>query len=255
MGLVSRQARTRFVLILSSSYLMFFFSLAVVSIEYSKLAMAPVWAEIMDHIDPILNQDDNHPPTRLALFSGHDDTIAPLLASLGAWEDTDWPPYASMMNIEIHEMIDGQSDRSVYGSRFAFRLIYDGEVITHKLHGCLDDAELCDIKFFLDKVAPIATRKRNCGNRGSIFTSWTQPGESHFSGPFYTLCMILIGAAGGGIGVFFCLTGTIPCSRMRSRKTYTRSDELPSVNHDAPISYTDEPYQDDPGENGNRVID
>lgn len=63
--------------------------------------MAPVWAEIMDNINAVLNLDDNHPNTKLALFSGHDDTITPLLASLGILDDTHWPPYASMFIIEV----------------------------------------------------------------------------------------------------------------------------------------------------------
>ena len=74
--------------------------------EYAKLAMGPLWAEIWENIDPWLNQFDSPestPGPKLALYSGHDTTIMPLLASLGAnlWNDTDWPPYASMVLIEV----------------------------------------------------------------------------------------------------------------------------------------------------------
>lgn len=70
---------------------------------YAKLAMGPMWAEILANIEPIIHADDRGPPpNRLALFSGHDTTILPLLISLGpdVW-DGEWPPYASMMIIEV----------------------------------------------------------------------------------------------------------------------------------------------------------
>lgn len=72
--------------------------------EFSKLAMAPVWAEIMDKINPILSGEREGSElnlNRLHVVSGHDDTVAPLMASLGIWNDTAWPPYASMFLIEV----------------------------------------------------------------------------------------------------------------------------------------------------------
>ena len=53
--------------------------------------MGPLWAEIMDSNE------------KFSLFSGHDSTIFPLMASLGerAWNATDFPAYASMMLIEV----------------------------------------------------------------------------------------------------------------------------------------------------------
>lgn len=65
--------------------------------------MGPMWAEMVANILPIIDADDRTPPpNRLALFSGHDTTIMPLLISLGpnVWDGT-WPPYASMMIIEV----------------------------------------------------------------------------------------------------------------------------------------------------------
>jgi hypothetical protein len=48
--------------------------------EYSKLAMGPLWAEIMDHIMPVVSdtseQDDQRPPSKLAVYSGHDSTVS-----------------------------------------------------------------------------------------------------------------------------------------------------------------------------------
>ena len=73
---------------------------------YAKLGMGPMWAEILANIRPIIGsyneQDRPVPRNRLALFSGHDTSILPLLISLGpnVW-DGEWPPYASMMIIEV----------------------------------------------------------------------------------------------------------------------------------------------------------
>jgi hypothetical protein len=65
--------------------------------------MAPLWAEIIENIHPIVDPERDQPPPKLAVFSAHDTTVMPLLASLGPklWNDTDWPPYASMLNIEV----------------------------------------------------------------------------------------------------------------------------------------------------------
>jgi len=72
--------------------------------------MAPLWAEIMDNIYYFVDKDSipgsNFSSPKLALFSGHDTTIMPLLASLGPklWNDTDWAPYASMFIIEVSQI-------------------------------------------------------------------------------------------------------------------------------------------------------
>jgi hypothetical protein len=76
--------------------------------EYSKLAMGPLWAEIKDIWKFFMNnqnivQSGDMIPPRLALFSGHDTTIMPVLASLSPdlLADTHWSPYASMLLIEV----------------------------------------------------------------------------------------------------------------------------------------------------------
>jgi hypothetical protein len=60
----------------------------------------------MDNINSYLDKSVSSgatPAPKFALFSGHDTTIMPLLASLdpGLWNDTDWAPYASMVLIEV----------------------------------------------------------------------------------------------------------------------------------------------------------
>ena len=73
--------------------------------------MAPLWTEIMDNIRPWLqdsNEGDSDAP-KLAIFSGHDTTLMPLLASIGPklWNEEDWPPYASMLLIEVSHSFVG----------------------------------------------------------------------------------------------------------------------------------------------------
>jgi ubiquitin-like domain-containing CTD phosphatase 1 len=67
--------------------------------------MGPLWSEIMTNILPIVDPT-NHPssssssssgtppPPKLGLFSGHDTTLMPILATLGdkVWPGTEWAP-------------------------------------------------------------------------------------------------------------------------------------------------------------------
>jgi hypothetical protein len=68
--------------------------------QHSKLALGPLWYEIMDHINHAIAEEA---APKLALFAGHDTTLMPLLASLGPdlWKDTEWAAYASMILIEV----------------------------------------------------------------------------------------------------------------------------------------------------------
>uniref|UniRef100_A0A0G4HSG0 Uncharacterized protein n=1 Tax=Chromera velia CCMP2878 TaxID=1169474 RepID=A0A0G4HSG0_9ALVE len=87
---------------------------------------------------------DNSPP--LVVFSGHDTTIGPLLDVLGLW-DGKWPPYASLLLLEMYFTTEGRK----------FRLIYNGEVVTHRFKGCKDDQSehLCDVS-----LSPFLSRER-----------------------------------------------------------------------------------------------
>ncbi len=135
---------------------------------YPKLGMGPLWKEIMANILPIIDSS-NHPssesvtpPPKLALFSGHDTTLMPLLATLGdeVWSGTEWAPYASMMLIEIHEIFNQDPN---FPSGYAFRLIYNGSVLTSKMDGCAKGSELCDSQILVKQVMPFAKyMERDC---------------------------------------------------------------------------------------------
>ncbi|KAL7504009.1 hypothetical protein ACHAXN_001730 [Cyclotella atomus] len=135
----------------------------------AKLGMGPLWKEIMTNIMPIVGATSNYTtfvprtPPKLALFSGHDTTLMPILATLGqdVWAGTEWAPYASMILIEIYEV--GNPSKSEFTSGYAFRLIYNGEVLTSRMDGCSSDLELCDSEVLLDRVLPFAiSEERDC---------------------------------------------------------------------------------------------
>ena len=76
--------------------------------------MSALWAEIVETWDLFFEgkyfvgdastlENTTMIPPKLAIYSGHDTTIMPLLASISPdlWDDTNWAPYASMMLIEV----------------------------------------------------------------------------------------------------------------------------------------------------------
>ena len=138
----------------------------------AKLGMGPLWKEIMTNILPIVGANTNYTydeertPPKLALFSGHDTTLMPILATLGpdVWSGTEWAPYASMILIEIYEMHgDSKGSSATFPSGYAFRLIYNGAVLTSRMEGCNANTELCDSTVLLDQIMPFAIfEERDC---------------------------------------------------------------------------------------------
>ena len=131
--------------------------------EFSKVAMGPLWDEIMYHIKAATRgvTEGDPTPAKFALFSGHDTTLLPLLASLGAWKISDWwPSYASMMILELHEVnFGGNTDTSVYPTNHAFRLLYNGQVWTPRIDGCPAAPEqFCDLDILIDLTTPMMER-------------------------------------------------------------------------------------------------
>eukprot|EP00555_Chaetoceros_dichaeta_P013438 CAMPEP_0198255998 /NCGR_PEP_ID=MMETSP1447-20131203/6000_1 /TAXON_ID=420782 /ORGANISM="Chaetoceros dichaeta, Strain CCMP1751" /LENGTH=566 /DNA_ID=CAMNT_0043942521 /DNA_START=367 /DNA_END=2067 /DNA_ORIENTATION=- len=228
---------------------------------YSKLAFAPLWVEMLSNILPHLRPEiqkqynnmgkikTNDPPPKLAIFSGHDTTLLAILATLGEemWDGEDWAPYASLMVIELHDIIDSSSAEvvKVYPSGQAFRLVYNGDIITTKMRGCPIDSELCDVTILLNRVLSFATEYRDCESTDdsnailNVDTLSKSPVDDAIMALFATwkgICVflftVLVSGCIGCVITFVMLTGRFPnfwsCSKRRSSLRYGEAagDEL-----------------------------
>lgn len=224
--------------------------------EYSKLSMGPLWSEIMDYMHPFLNNttgdNDTDMKRSLSIFSGHDSTITPLLISLGpnVWDGI-WPPYASMIIIELHAInIDGLSNKTIYQSNYAFRLIYNGKVITNRIEQCNIDMELCDMNIFLNIIKDFAIRDGNCTrehpettahhkvNKESLMNQ-TKELESSSTGIVITCVLVVCSLFIGSAFTALYITGSF----RNCLKPY-----MPNYEY-YPNEFTSSPYSDDDDDN------
>jgi hypothetical protein len=187
--------------------------------------MGPLWAEILDHILPVINSEEDdrlRPAAKLAVYSGYDSTIMEILASLGAWDSFDWPPYGSMVVLEIHEILDSSSNlgrESEFSSKHAFRLLYNGEVITYRMKGCIRKYELCDSRHLLARVQRFAKRNVDC-----MDVNLEKPNAVHIATELMTdtagivLVLLIVAASSliGSMAVFYHLTGSLPTEEIKS---------------------------------------
>ena len=190
---------------------------------YAKLGMGPLWHEILSNIRPVVVETDRAAedgggvPPKLALFSGHDSTLHPLLASLGddVWDGRLWSPYASSLLIEIHK-VSGDDPAFKGATKYMFRVIYNGEAVTSRMDDCPNDSDLCDAKVLIDLVTPFAKIvDRDCkssidkdGAYSSVLATeelLTTPGGILIFGSMMILCGFL-----GSLGTFVYLTGRLP---------------------------------------------
>jgi len=91
----------------------------------------------------INNATTQQSPVTFAVYSGHDNTIMPLLAALGVW-DQKWASYASMVSIELYKETNETGN-------FFFRIIYNGKELRHP--GCDSDNELCPLQVLMEAMA------------------------------------------------------------------------------------------------------
>ncbi|KAL3937473.1 MAG: hypothetical protein SGBAC_007430 [Bacillariaceae sp.] len=188
--------------------------------EFSKVSIGPLWAEIMDHIQPSI--------------TGYDSTIMQLLASLGedVWDGLVWPPYASMLLVEIHELLDDSRNKTLYETGSAFRLIYNGRVLTDQVPGCSEDLELCDVKFLIKRVQPIAVRKVDCDDATGHGTNSIRIEGSLLSttwGIVSAMLAIGMGAFAGATIIIYKLTGSLPDKLKKKKNFRSKSRNHPSV--------------------------
>jgi hypothetical protein len=217
---------------------------------YPKLGMGPLWLEIMSNILQIVGSDNqpssssDMPPPKLALFSGHDTTLMPILSTLGdkVWSG-EWSPYASMLQIEIHEVLDTDAR---YPSGYAFRLIYNGDVLTSKMGGC-PESDLCDAQVLVKQVMSFANKYDDATCEVKSLKVSKMDEMKHAAdtlinssgGALVILSLIVISMALGSIITYFIL-------RCRFRKVYKYNDTL--VLTELSMSAIDD--DDDDDENG-----
>jgi hypothetical protein len=83
-----------------------------------------------------------------------------------------------MLLLEIHEIIGGSRNTSIFASNFALRMVYNGKVVTPLLPGCSTNSDLCDLQVLTKLVEPFATtRQRNCNATKTAATTTTMAGS------------------------------------------------------------------------------
>jgi len=90
--------------------------------NYAQIAMGSFVTDFYNRLENVVQNKTNE---RLAIFSGHDNTVEPLLVALGV-EPTGSPPYAAIMRIEL---LDGGEQGDL------IRLYYDDRLLTIPLCG------------------------------------------------------------------------------------------------------------------------
>lgn len=183
----------------------------------------------MANIVPIVSANytlSGTPPPKLALFSGHDTTLMPILATLGenVWSGTEWAPYASMILIEIHIM---NSDKgSDFQSGYGFRLIYNGKVLTPEMDGC--NSEICDSQVLLKQVMPFAKyQERDCAalkKSDSVIGEMKEATESLVTAPggvWVLVSLMLVSTTMGCMLTYFWMKRRMP-KRVVYRQESTR---------------------------------
>jgi len=191
---------------------------------YSKLAFGPMWVDILSNILPLVPEavwggimprmktEVRDVAPKLALFSAHDTTILPILATLGkdVWDGEEWAPYASMVVIELHQI---QTANDAYPSGKAFRVVYNGLVLTEKIDGCQGGEELCDVAHLLNRLASFAVKERDCESSSfnNLESELVKNLLSTRQGVAITLLIGVFSGVAGGLLTFVYLTRRLPC--------------------------------------------
>ncbi len=113
---------------------------------------------------------------RVAIYSGHDTVIAPVLAALGAFDAPQlcrWPPYASHIVLEVWD--DSATGGPAAHGQYV-RVLFNGTPITRRLRGCrdakrsrgrdvaADEDDLCPLAILADAVRDLGEEyRRECG--------------------------------------------------------------------------------------------
>jgi hypothetical protein len=117
-------------------------------------------------------------------------------------------------------LLDDNRDKAIFETNSAFRLVYNGRVLTSQVAGCPEDSELCDAKYLMERVEPIAIRKIDCVDSTQESVDAVEVAKSMVSttaGMLLVLFVIGVGAFFGGVAVFFNLTGSLP-EKLKKKK-------------------------------------
>jgi hypothetical protein len=124
---------------------------------------------------------------------------------------------------QIHEVInDGRIDRTVYKTPFAFRLIYNGKVLTPSIDGCPPNVDLCDARHLTERVDPFARRDLDCTASEILTNEVLRDAATVLStttGIFMFLGLLISSALMGAIVTFVILTGRLPTGRKKVART------------------------------------
>jgi hypothetical protein len=157
--------------------------------------------------------------------------------------------------LQIHELIDGISNKDMYTTDFAFRLIFNGKILTPLVPGCPLGSELCDAAVLKKLVDPISTRNPDCSLRIPVAVATTSPKEAiakahtllkTTEGIIMFVGIVMFGILVGACGTFVVLTGRLPCSTTRVLATNAvDEDEEARRGLQASSSYSDDDLSDE----------
>src|SRR5436309_12190948 len=86
------------------------------TLEMRRLAMGPFLADLRDVILSKVNNISETKDLKIAIYSGHDSTIAPLLTIFNAF-DRKWPKFNSHLTLELFESKE-KSEKSWFSKLF-----------------------------------------------------------------------------------------------------------------------------------------
>lgn len=115
-----------------------------------SLSMYPFVSEVLSRLQAAA--DASQPS--VAIFSGHDTVIAPVLAALNVYGVGDhwcgWPAYASRIAFELYHSVEKrptETAATVASSEFYIRLVFNGDTLKG-VRGCESSGEFCRLSDF-----------------------------------------------------------------------------------------------------------
>lgn len=143
--------------------------------------------------------------------------------------------------------MDDASDKSIFGSKFAFRLLYNGQILTDKVQGCTEGMELCDAQHLVNRVLPFARRNVDCIDvnleKASIHPMQIAKALITTTGGIVLVILIVaVSALIGSIAVFYRLTGSVPTDKLKNlqRQVFRRSSKSKTRGASGPSPFLDE---------------